>query len=74
MKCRAHLCATATSYFGLGLNLPLLGLNWGLKGPSEAPEAPQRPLLGPNLGLRGPSWVSIWASEGRVSIWALDWD
>ena len=44
--------------FGSGLKLPLLGLNLGLRGPSEAPEAPeapQRPLSGHNFGLRGPS-------------------
>ena len=58
VKCRAHFCATATSKFGSGLSLPLLGLNMGLRGPSEAqeaPEAPQRPVLGHNLSLRGPS-------------------
>ena len=52
VKCRPHFCATTTFNFGLCLNLPLLGVNLGLRGPSEAPEAPQTPL-------RGPSWLSI---------------
>ena len=54
-KCRTHFWATAMSNFGSGLKLPLLGLNAGLRRPSEAPEAPeapQRPLLGLNAGLR----------------------
>ena len=58
VKCRTHFCATATSNLGSGLNLPLLGINAGLRRPSEAPEAPeapQRPLLGHNVGLKGPS-------------------
>ena len=56
-----HISALPPLLIGLGLNLPLLGLNLGLRGSSEAPEAqkaPQRPL-------RGPSWVSIWASKGE---------